>query len=165
MRSLGELLPFGRNSRTHSEEQIAQVAASIMEFGWTNPVLVGSDGVIIAGHARVLAARKLEMTEVPVIVLGHLSETQRRALVIADNKLALNAGWDEEVLRAEMQAIEAAGFELEVVGFSDEEIRALLADEAGQDDAVTTAGADEIAEPPVERSPAPAIFGPLAGTG
>jgi DNA modification methylase len=150
LRSLGDLLPFGRNSRTHSEEQIAQVAASIREFGWTNPVLVGADGVIIAGHARVLAAHKLGLAEVPVIVLGHLSETQRRALVIADNKLALNAGWDEEVLRAEMQAIEAAGFELEVVGFTDEELRALLADEAGQEDPPATAGADEIPEPPAE---------------
>jgi DNA modification methylase len=128
MRPVAALLPFARNSRIHSEAQVAQVAASIREFGWTNPVLVGADGVIIAGHARVLAARKLEMTEVPVIVLGHLSETQRRALVIADNRLALNAGWDEEVLRAEMQAIEAAGFDLEVVGFSDEEIRSLLAE-------------------------------------
>src|SRR5208283_2209203 len=106
---IGNLLPFTRNSRTHSEAQVAQVAASIIEFRWTNPVLVGADGVIIAGHARVLAARKLGLAEVPVIVLGHLSETQRRALVIADNKLALNAGWDEEILREEMQAAGAAG--------------------------------------------------------
>ena len=148
LRPLGDLLPFGRNSRTHSEEQIAQVAASIREFGWTNPVLVGADGVIIAGHARVLAARKLGLAEVPVIVLGHLSEMQRRALVIADNKLALNAGWDEEILRAEMQAIEAAGFELEVVGFSDEEIRALLAEP--ETAAGEAPGADAIPEPPAE---------------
>jgi ParB-like chromosome segregation protein Spo0J len=88
------LLPYARNARTHSDEQIAQVAASIREFGWTNPILVGGDGVIIAGHARLAAARKLNLDEVPVIVLDHLTETQRRALVLADNKLALNAGWD-----------------------------------------------------------------------
>jgi len=102
LRSVGSLLPNARNSRTHSDEQVAQIAASIKEFGWTNPVLVGADGVIIAGHARVLAARKLGMDEVPVIALAHLTPAQRRALVIADNKLALNAGWDEETLRAEM---------------------------------------------------------------
>ena len=96
-----KLIPFARNARTHSEEQVAQIAASIAEFGWTSPILTGSDGIIIAGHARLLAARKLKMTEVPVIVLDHLSETQRRALVIADNRLALNAGWDEEMLRVE----------------------------------------------------------------
>ena len=130
---------------------MAQVAASIVEFGWTNPVLVGADGVIIAGHARVLAARKLDMAEVPVIVLGHLSETQRRALVIADNKLALNAGWDEEILRGEMQAVEAAGFDLDLVGFSDEEIRALIADAAGATDPVTAeASAENVPEPPVD---------------
>ena len=129
---------------------MAQVAASIVEFGWTNPVLVGADGVIIAGHARVLAARKLGMAEVPVIVLGHLSETQRRALVIADNKLAMNAGWDEEILREEMQAVEAAGFDLDLVGFSDEEIRALMADAAGETEPGTAESAtDEAPEPPV----------------
>src|ERR1017187_279281 len=88
------LIPYARNARTHSDAQVAQVAASIVEFGWTNPVLVGADGVIIAGHARLLAARKWKMAEVPVIVLGHLTEARRRALVLADNKLALNAGWD-----------------------------------------------------------------------
>ena len=95
------LIPYARNARTHSEEQVAQVAASIAEFGWTNPILAGADGIIIAGHARLLAARKLGMTEVPVIVLDHLTESQRRALVLADNRLALNAGWDEEMLRVE----------------------------------------------------------------
>src|ERR1700693_2570230 len=99
---IDKLIPYARNARTHSDEQVAQVAASIIEFGWTNPILVGSDGVIIAGHARLLAARKLRMTEVPVIVLDHLTEAQRRALVIADNQLALGAGWDEEMLRVEL---------------------------------------------------------------
>ena len=97
---LERLIPFARNPRTHTEEQVAQIAASIVEFGWTNPVLVGADGVIIAGHARLQAARKLGLSDVPVIVLDHLSEAQRRALVIADNQLALTGtGWDEELLR------------------------------------------------------------------
>jgi ParB-like chromosome segregation protein Spo0J len=92
------------NPRTHSPEQVAQIAASIREWGWTNPILVDGEGGILAGHARVQAARKLRMTEVPVIVLRHLSEAQRRALVIADNQLALNSGWDEEMLRIELRS-------------------------------------------------------------
>ena len=124
---IDRLIPYIRNARTHSDEQIAQVAASIVEFGWTNPILVGADGVIIAGHARLLAARKLQMNEVPVIVLGHLSETQRRALIIADNKLALNAGWDDDMLRVEIESLKEDAFDLELVGFTDEEIEAILA--------------------------------------
>jgi hypothetical protein len=106
LREVYRLLPYARNSRTHSAEQVAQVAASIKEFGWTSPILVDGEGTIIAGHARLLAARQLGMPQVPVIVLSHLTPAQRRALVIADNKLALNAGWDTEVLRAEMAALE-----------------------------------------------------------
>ena len=127
-RSTDRLIPYIRNARTHTEEQIAQVAASIVEFGWTNPILIGADGVIIAGHARLLAARKLGMTEVPVIVLDHLTETQRRALVLADNRLAMNAGWDEEMLRVELESLQEDGFNLDIVGFSDEEIEDLLQD-------------------------------------
>jgi len=123
-----KLIPYARNARTHSAEQVAQIAASIAEFGWTNPILAGADGIVIAGHARLLAARKLGMTEVPVIVLDHLTESQRRALVLADNRLALNAGWDEEMLRVEMAALEEGGFNLELVGFTDEEIEGLLRD-------------------------------------
>jgi len=91
-----QLVPDQRNARTHSDEQVGQVAASIQEFGWTNPILVGPDYMIIAGHARWAAAKKLRLSEVPVIMLGHLTEAQRRALVIADNQLALNAGWDTD---------------------------------------------------------------------
>jgi len=127
-RPIDRLIPYIRNARTHTEEQVAQVAASIVEFGWTNPILVGADRVIIAGHARLLAARKLGMTEVPVIVLDHLSETQRRALVLADNRLALSAGWDEEMLRVELAALGEDGFKLDLVGFTDEEIESLLRD-------------------------------------
>ncbi|MCC6363000.1 MAG: site-specific DNA-methyltransferase [Bryobacterales bacterium] len=122
------LIPFARNARTHSDEQVAQIAASIAEFGWTNPILAGADGIVVAGHARLLAARKLHMTEVPVIVLDHLTEAQRRALVIADNRLALNAGWDEEMLRVELEALREDDFNLELLGFADEEIEALLAE-------------------------------------
>ena len=123
-----KLIPYARNARTHSAEQVAQVAASIAEFGWTNPILAGADGIVIAGHARLLAARKLGMTEVPVIVLDHLTESQRRALVLADNRLALNAGWDEEMLRVELESLQVDGFNLDIVGFSDEEIEVLLQD-------------------------------------
>jgi DNA modification methylase len=123
-----KLIPYARNARTHSDDQVAQIAASIAEFGWTNPILAGADGIVIAGHARLQAARKLGMTEVPVIVLDGLSETKRRALVLADNRLALNAGWDEEMLRVEMAALDEAGFNLELVGFTDDEIAGLLRD-------------------------------------
>jgi len=124
---LDRLIPYARNPRTHTEEQVAQIAASIAEFGFVNPVLVGADGVIIAGHARVMAARKLGLGEVPVIVLDHLSEAQRRALVIADNRLAENAGWDEEMLRVELEALREDDFHLDLLGFEDAEIEALLA--------------------------------------
>jgi len=122
------LIPYARNPRTHTGEQVAQIAASIIEFGWTNPVLVGADGVIIAGHARVLAARKLGKTQVPVIVLDHLTEAQRRALVIADNRLALNAGWDEEMLRVEIEALREDDFNLDLLGFDGGELDALFAE-------------------------------------
>jgi DNA modification methylase len=128
------LIPYARNPRTHTEEQVAQIAASIAEFGFVNPVLVGADGIIIAGHARVMAARKLGLGEVPVIVLDHLSQAQRRALVIADNRLAQNAGWDEEMLRVELEALREDDFHLDLLGFEDAEIEALLAE---SDDAIT----------------------------
>ena len=107
---------------------MAQVAASIIEFGWTNPILVGADCVVIAGHARLAAARRLRMDEVPVIVLDHLSETQRRALILADNRLAMSAGWDEEMLRVELESLKEDAFNLDLVGFTDEEVEELLRD-------------------------------------
>jgi DNA modification methylase len=134
---IGRLLPYARNARTHSDEQVAQVAASIVEFGWTNPILVTENGTIIAGHARLAAARKLQMDQVPVIVLDHLTETQRRALVLADNKLAMNAGWDEDMLRVEMKSLEQDGFNLDVVGFSDAEVEELLRDPEETGDGLT----------------------------
>jgi len=119
------LIPFIRNSRTHSDAQVAQIAASIKEFGFTNPVLIDKDGGIIAGHARVMAARKLKMDKVPCIRLTHLSPTQTRALVIADNKLALNAGWDNELLALEFSDLTDMGFDLDLTGFTADEIVAL----------------------------------------
>jgi DNA modification methylase len=124
---VGRLVPYAKNARTHSDAQVAQIAASIAEFGFNAPILVDSDAGIIAGHGRLLAARKLGLDEVPVVVLDHLSETQRRAYIIADNKLALNAGWDEETLAAELRDLEAEGVDLVLVGFSDEELDDLLA--------------------------------------
>jgi len=134
---IDRLLPYIRNARTHSDEQVAQVAASIQEFGWTNPILVGSDGVIIAGHARLAAARKLGIAEVPVIVLDHLTETQRRALVLADNKLALNAGWDEDMLRVEIESLKDDDFNLDLVGFTSQELDDLLCDPEETRDGLT----------------------------
>ena len=118
------LVPYAKNARTHSPEQVAQIAASIVEFGFVNPILVDSMDGIIAGHGRLLAARKLGLAEVPVVVLDHLSETQRRAYIIADNKLALNAGWDDELLAELHESLGAEGFDLSLVGFSDEDLDA-----------------------------------------
>jgi ParB-like chromosome segregation protein Spo0J len=123
---LDQFIPYARNARTHSDAQVAQIAASIKEFGFVNPILAGPDCVIIAGHGRLLAARKLGMKEVPVIVIEGLNENQRRALVIADNKLSLNAGWDEEALRLEIEALRDADYDLNIIGFEDEELARLL---------------------------------------
>ena len=117
-RAIEALIPYARNSRTHSDAQVAQIAASIREFGFTNPVLVDKDGGIIAGHGRVMAARKLGLKDVPCIALGHLTAAQRKAYIIADNKLALNAGWDEELLAVEFADLKDAGFDLELTGFA-----------------------------------------------
>jgi hypothetical protein len=130
------LVPYARNARTHSPEQVAQIAASIVEFGFLNPILVASDAGIVAGHGRLLAARKLGLGEVPVVVLDHLSETQRRAYVIADNKLAMNAGWDEKTLGQELRDLKTDGIDRALVGFSGEELECLLIDEPEDPDDV-----------------------------
>lgn len=121
-----ELIPYVNNSRTHSDEQVAQIAASIKEFGWTNPILVDGSNGIIAGHGRLLAARKLGYKEVPTIELSELTETQKKAYIIADNRLALNAGWDNEMLTIELNDLLADGFALEMLGFDPKELSALL---------------------------------------
>lgn len=117
MMSVADLVPYARNSRTHDDAQVAQIAASIREFGFTNPVLIDAQGGIIAGHGRVLAARKLKLEQVPCIMLDHLTDTQRRAYVIADNKLALNSSWNSELLQLELADLHAAEFNMDLLGF------------------------------------------------
>jgi DNA modification methylase len=146
---IDQLIVYGKNARTHSATQINQIAASIRQFGWTNPILISPDKVIIAGHARLAAARQLRMTEVPVIVLEHLTEAQRRALVIADNQLALGAGWDEEMLRTELRALEAEDFDLVLLGFGDEELADLLANQEDSDGHTDEDALPEIQETPI----------------
>jgi ParB-like chromosome segregation protein Spo0J len=121
-----KLVPYAKNSRTHSEEQVAQIAASIREWGFTTAVLVDESGSIIAGHGRVMAARKLGMASLPIMVAAGWTDAQKRAYVIADNKLALNAGWDNELLALELGELGDLGFDLDLVGFTDEEIAALM---------------------------------------
>ena len=140
-----DLIPYARNSRTHSEAQVAQIAASIKEFGWTNPILLDGENDIIAGHGRLLAALKLGEEKVPTIELSHLDENQKRAYVIADNKLSLNAGWDNELLAIELTELKSAGYDLELTGFSDEEISALNPEKI---EGLTDE--DQVPEPPPE---------------
>lgn len=130
------LVPYARNARTHSPGQVAQIAASIREFGWTVPVLVDGQNGIIAGHGRVMAAQALNMTEVPCVRLTHLTDRQRRAYILADNKLALNAGWDDDLLRLELEELRAEDYDLDLTGFDAGEIETLLG-----------ATADEVAMP------------------
>ena len=142
-RKVEALIPYARNPRTHNDEQVAKIAASIVEYGWTNPVLVDGDNGIIAGHGRLAAAHKLGLTEVPVIELAHLSPTQKRAYVISDNRLALDAGWDDAMLALELAELSEAGFDLALTGFEDAEIEALLADDLGDGDGDQKQDADE----------------------
>jgi ParB-like chromosome segregation protein Spo0J len=123
---IDDLVPYARNSRTHSEEQVEQIAASITEFGFTNPVLIDSDGGIIAGHGRVMAARKLGLLEVPCLELAHLTDAQKRAYVIADNKLATNADWDSHLLALEVRELMESGLDIDLLGFNADELRALM---------------------------------------
>lgn len=124
--AISELIPYARNSRTHSDEQVAQIAASIKEFGWTNPILIDGESGIIAGHGRLLAARKLGMKEVPVIHLSGMTETQKKAYIIADNKLALNAGWDDELLKLELDELHDEGFDMGLIGFNADDLSKLM---------------------------------------
>lgn len=133
-----DLLPYAMNSRTHSDEQVAQIAASILEFGFTNPILIDGRQTIIAGHGRLLAAQRLDLAEVPTITLEGLTEAQKKAYVIADNKLALNADWDNEALFTELQRLQEFDFNLELLGFDSDELSLLLNevdfDPASEDD-------------------------------
>ena len=127
MMPTSRLVPYIRNARTHSADQVAQIAASIAEFGFTNPILIGEDDVIIAGHGRLMAAQTLGLDQVPVIVLDHLSEAQRRALILADNRIAENAGWDNAMLASELAALRDENFDLDMIGFDEAELDELLA--------------------------------------
>ena len=146
-RKVEDLIPYVNNSRKHSDEQVAQIASSIKEFGWTNPILIDGTNSIIAGHGRLMAARKLKMEEVPTIELSHLTDTQRKALVIADNKLALNADWDTTLLTIELDDLLKDGFALDILGFNADELNALM--EPEQVDGLT----DEDAVPEVPEEP------------
>lgn len=146
-RKVGELVPYINNARTHSDEQVAQICASIREYGWTNPVLIDENGMIIAGHGRVMAAQRMKMEQVPCIVLSGLTEAQKKAYVIADNKMALNAGWDDEKLKLELENLKELDFDLELTGFDSDELDQLLSlddiEELPED-------IDEVPEPPKE---------------
>jgi DNA modification methylase len=147
--SVTALTPYARNSRTHSDEQVAQVAASIKEFGWTNPILIDEEGGIIAGHGRLQAAQRLGESDVPTITLTGLTDAQKRAYVIADNKLALNAGWDNDMLAVEIADLIEEGFDLDLTGFDGDEINKLLADSEKIEEGLT----DEDAVPEVPDDP------------
>jgi DNA modification methylase len=144
---IDKLVPYARNPRTHSDAQVAQIAASIAEFGFNNPILIDSKAGILAGHGRLLAARKLQLAEVPVIILDHLSETQRRAYII-DDKLAENAGWDETLLRLELAALEEQDFDVSLIGFEDEELARLLAAQGAAEGLTDEDAVPELPEAP-----------------
>jgi ParB-like chromosome segregation protein Spo0J len=145
---IDRLRPYERNPRTHSEGQVDQIAASMVEFGWTNPILVDENAGILAGHGRLLAARKLGLTEVPVIRFEHLSEAQKRAYLIADNQLALEAGWDDALLAEELAWLRDERFELDLIGFDASELERLLAIADGE--TASEEAEDNVPEPPEE---------------
>jgi DNA modification methylase len=151
MKPVEELIPYAKNARTHSESQVAQIANSIIEFGFTNPILIDGSKGIIAGHGRLMAAKKLNLPQVPVVILDHLSDAQKRAYIIADNKLAENAGWDEEILALELADLKEENFDLDLIGFEDQELEKLFenlyeSDEQKEEDI------PEIEENPISKS-------------
>lgn len=152
-RKTAELIPYARNSRTHSTEQVQQIAGSIKEFGFTNPILIDEQGGIIAGHGRVMASQRMGLEEVPTITLYGLTEAQKKAYVIADNKLALNAGWDEEMLKIEIEELYQEGYDIDLLGFTDDELMDLDIDFDGEDlpelDETKADDVPEIVENPV----------------
>lgn len=143
---IADLIPYARNSRTHSDAQIVQIASSIKEFGWTNPVLLDGENGIIAGHGRVMAAHKLGQIEVPTIELSHLSDVQKRAYIIADNKLALNSGWDEQMLALEIEDLRDIGFDLNLLAFDPSELKNADIDYSVLDDDEIDDELDEMAK-------------------
>jgi DNA modification methylase len=149
---IDRLIPWARNPRTHSDAQVAQIAASIAEFGFNNPILVDTQAGIIAGHGRLLAARELRLAQVPVIVLDHLSEAQKRAYVIADNKLAENAGWDDDLLRIEIEALQDESFDIGLLGFEDVELAQLLAAQDASEGLTDEDAVPELPETPISKT-------------
>ena len=145
---VAKLTPYARNSRTHSDEQVSQIAASIKEFGWTNPILIDEKDGIIAGHGRLMAAQRLNEANVPTIRLSGLTEAQKKAYVIADNKLALNAGWDEEMLAVEVEELLGEGYDLSLTGFSEKELKDILSANGTDYEGLTDE--DEVPQPPEE---------------
>ena len=152
LKKVDELIPYSKNARTHSESQVAQIAASIIEFGFTNPVLIDGEKGIIAGHGRLMAAKKLGLKEVPVVVLDHLSETQKKAYIIADNKLAENAGWDEEILASELADLKNEDFNLDLIGFEDQELEKIFANLYDRENEQETEEIPEVEEKPISKS-------------
>lgn len=152
-RPIDSLIPYARNAKQHPDAQVAQIAASIREFGWGSPILVDGSNNVIAGHGRLLAARKLGMNEVPVVSMDHLSDTQRRALILADNKIGENASWENDLLGLELAELKDAGFDLALTGFSSEEWDALIAGEETSEDGLTDDDAvPEVTENPISRT-------------
>ena len=141
-----DLIPYARNARTHSDEQVDKIAASIREFGFLNPVITDGDNGIVAGHGRIMAAKKLGMDEVPTVEATHLTDAQKRAYILADNRLALDAGWDDEMLRVELDELGEAGFDLELTGFSLDEIEALQVDDNVEAEAPDDFGSADISD-------------------
>ena len=148
MLHISVLTPYAANARTHSDAQIKQIEASILEFGFTNPVLVDSGGGIIAGHGRVMAAKNLGLDMIPTVRLSHLSEAQKRAYILADNKLAMNAGWDDAILSLELAGLDEIDFDLSLIGFSEEEL-SLLLDVGGEELTEGNGDPDSVPEVPV----------------
>jgi len=146
---LEKLIPYARNPRTHSDAQVAQIADSIAEFGFNNPILVDTKAGIIAGHGRLLAARRLQLAEVPVTVLDHLTDAQKRAYILADNQLALNAGWDDTLLAAELAALQHEDFDVRLIGFDDAELARLLAAQEATDGLCDEDAVPELADTPI----------------
>src|SRR5665213_1243559 len=146
---LDKLIPYARTPRTHSDAQVAQIAAIIAAFGFNNPLLDDTKAGIIAGHGRLLAARKLQLAEVPVIILDHLTEAQKRAYILADNQLALNAGWDDTLLAAELAALQQEDFDVSLIGFEDEELARLLAAQAATEGLTDEDAVPNLAETPI----------------
>ena len=152
LRQVAALIPYIRNAKQHSDAQVAQIAASITEFGWGAPILVDGQNNVIAGHGRLLAARKLGMTEVPVVPMAHLTDIQRRALILADNKIGENASWDDELLGLELAELKDGGFDLGITGFSPDEWDALIAGDASTDGLTDEDQVPEVTENPISRA-------------